>query len=142
LKKKNFHDRFDVRIIGFIRTILENSDPESLRGIVEELIYEEHPVFNRIAIHTINYHYDTLKEIFWSLDYNPIVKYQLDHEVSELFKARCASFSQEEITRAIRWIDEKSAPESHRSRSEGASHRVCEKVVALDHNRNWRSGGS
>ena len=124
IEKEGFHDRFDVRIIGFIRTIFEDSDPELLRGIVEELIYEEHPVFNRTAIHTINYHYDTLKEIFWSLDYNPIVKYQLDHEVSELFTARSASFSQEEIARAIRWIDEKSAPE-HIDPTQRELHTAC-----------------
>jgi len=124
IEKEGFHDRFDVWIIGFIRTIFENSDPELLRGIVEELIYEEHPVFNRIAIHTINYHYATLKEIFWSLDYNPIVKYQLDHEVSELFKARCVSFSQEEITRAVRWIDEKSAPD-HIDPAQRELHTAC-----------------
>jgi hypothetical protein len=111
IEKEGFPDRFDVRIIEFIRTVFEDSDPELLRGVVEELIYEEHPVFNRIAIHTINYHYDVLKELFWSLDYNPITKYQLDHEIIELFKARSASFSQEEITRAIRWICERSAPD-------------------------------
>jgi hypothetical protein len=106
IEKEGFYDRFDVRIIGFIKTILEDSDPESLRGIVEELILEEHPIFNRIAIHTINYHYDTLKEIFWSLEYNPIVKYQLDHEVSELLKTQCSSFSKEEITKVMCWIDD------------------------------------
>ncbi|CVK33961.1 SIR2 family protein [Methanoculleus bourgensis] len=111
IEKEGFPDRFDVQIIEFIRTVFEDSDPELLRGVVEELIYEEHPIFNRIAIHTINYHYDVLKELFWSLDYNPIVKYQLDHEVHELFKSRCASFSQEEIIRAICWIHEISAPE-------------------------------
>jgi hypothetical protein len=124
VEKEEFHDRFDVRITEFIRTVFEDSDPESLRRIVEELIYEEHPVFNRIAIHTINYHYDTLKEIFWSLDYNPIVKYQLDHEASELFKARCVSFSQEEITRAIRWICEKSAPD-HIDPAQRELHTAC-----------------
>jgi len=106
IEKEGFHDRFDVRITEFIRTIFENSDAESLKGTIEELIHEEHPIFNRIAIHTINYHYDTLKEIFWSLDYNPLIKYQLDHEVSELFKAHCASFAKEEITRIMGWIRE------------------------------------
>ena len=124
IEKEEFYDRFDVRIIGFIRTILEDSDPELLRGIVGELIYEEHPVFNRIAIHTINYHYDTLKEIFWSLDYNPIIKHQLGHEVSELFKAHSASFSQEEIARAICWIDEKSAPD-HIDPDQRELHTAC-----------------
>ena len=52
-----------------------------------------------------------MKEIFWGLDYNLIDRYQSDHEVSELFKTRCASFSQEEITKVIRWIEEESAPE-------------------------------
>ncbi len=111
IEKEEFHDRFDAQIIKFIRIILENSDPGSLRGIIGEMIYEEHPIFNRIAIHTINYHYDALKEIFWGLDYNLIDKYQLNHEVSELFKTRCASFSQGEITKVIRWIEEESAPE-------------------------------
>ena len=106
IEKEGFHDRFDVRIIEFIRVIFENSDAESLIGTIEGLIHEEHPIFNRIAIHTINYHYDALKEIFWSLDYNPLIKYQLDHEVSELFKAHSVSFSKEEITRVMGWICE------------------------------------
>ena len=41
IEKEEFHDRFDAQIIKFIRTILENSDPGSLRGIIGELIYEE-----------------------------------------------------------------------------------------------------
>lgn len=106
IEEEGFHDRFDVQIIEFIRTLFENSDVELLKGTIEGLIHEEHPIFNRIAIHTINYHYDTLKEIFWSLDYNPLIKYQLDHEVSELLKAHCVSFLKEEITRIMGWICE------------------------------------
>ena len=40
VEKEGFHDRFDVRIIGFIRTILEDSDPESLKETTEGLILE------------------------------------------------------------------------------------------------------
>lgn len=106
IEKEGYQDRFDVQIIGFIRTIFENSDPKILKETIDELIHEEHPIFNRIAIHAINAHYDALKEIFWELNYNPIDKYQLDHEVNTLLKNHSASFSKEEIDKVMHWIDD------------------------------------
>lgn len=127
IEKEEFLDRFDVLIIEFIRTILDNSEAEALKGAIEVLIHEEHPIFKRIAIHTINYHYVTLKEIFWGLDYNPIAKYRLDHEVSTLLRDRCVSFSQDEITRVTRWICEIPAVDSSKDPAQRDLFSACVK---------------
>lgn len=125
IEKEEFFDRFDVLIIGFIKIILEDTDPESLQESIDGLLHEEHPIFKRIAIHTINHHYDTLQEIFWDLDYNPIAEYQLEHGVRKLFCDRCVSFSQEEITRVTRWICSIPAVYSSRDPAHRDLHSAC-----------------
>lgn len=99
-------DRYDKEIIGFIRDMLERCEIDKIKTIVHKLIYCEHPIFNRIAIHIINHHYTELNEIFWNLDYNPLGKYQLEHECQMLLDSHNSSFYDEHISQFIEWVED------------------------------------
>ena len=56
---------YAYQFVSFIRDIFETVDPETLKPILPNLLSKPHPIFKRIAVHTINYHYSLLQEIFW-----------------------------------------------------------------------------
>ena len=66
---------------------------------------KSHPIFKRIAVHTINYHYNLLYAIFWKWNLNPLDKYSLRHEIYELFRKNCLSFSENQLEMIINWIE-------------------------------------
>ena len=67
------------------------------------LIKNKNTIFKRLAIHTINHHYDDLKEIFWSIDYNLIDESELNHELYKLFENHKDDFSEDEAKKIIHW---------------------------------------
>ena len=99
-------DRYDREIIGFIRDMLEQCEIDKIKEIVPKLIYCDHPIFNRIAIHIINHHYGELNEIFWNLDYNPLGKDPLKHECQMLLDSHNSCFNDEQISQFIEWVED------------------------------------
>ncbi|MCK4241164.1 MAG: hypothetical protein KAX30_06040, partial [Candidatus Atribacteria bacterium] len=80
---------------------------EQTKGKIEELLKEEHPIFKRIAIHTINYYYKGLNDLFWDLTGNPLNERGLKHEIYELLKSNCLSFNDKQIEQILEWIESK-----------------------------------
>ena len=105
--QNRFPDRYECQLVHFVRDMFELSDANQIRGQIEELLKEEHPIFKRIAIHTINYHYKGLNNLFWDWTGNPLNERGLKHETYELLKSNCLSFNDKQIEQILEWIESK-----------------------------------
>lgn len=103
----SFPDRYECQIVHFVRDIYEQSNPADIKEEISYLLEKEHSIFKRIAIHIINYHYDELYELFWDWKGNLLDEHWLKHELYELLKANCTSFSKEQIKKVLEWIESK-----------------------------------
>jgi len=103
----NFPDRYEYQLVHFVRDMFELSEPQKIKEEIENLLKEDHPIFKRIAIHTINYHYKYLNELFWQWKGNPLEDELLKHELYELLKNNCSVFTKEQITKVLNWIESK-----------------------------------
>jgi hypothetical protein len=103
----SFPDRYECQLVHFVRDMYERSNPSDIKEEISSLLKKEHPIFKRIAIHIINYHYDELHELFWNWKGNPLDEHWLKHELYELLKAKCISFSKEQIRKVLGWIESK-----------------------------------
>jgi len=106
-KIKSFPDRYECQLVHFVRDMFELSEPQKIKEEIKNLLKEDYPIFKRIALHIINYHYKDLNELFWSWKGNPLEESQLKHELYELFKSNCSSFSKEQINKVLQWIESK-----------------------------------
>ena len=100
-------DRYECQLVHFVRDMFELSEPQKIKEEIKNLLKEDYPIFKRIALHIINYHYKDLNELFWSWKGNPLEESQLKHELYELFKSNCSSFSKEQINKVLQWIESK-----------------------------------
>ena len=98
---------YQCRLVRFVRDMFELAIPQQLQETIVSLIQEKHPIFKRIAIHTINVHYDELNGLFWNWNGNPLEEKWLKHELYELLKARSASFTKEQLAKVLNWIETK-----------------------------------
>jgi hypothetical protein len=105
--QNTFPDRYECQLVHFVRDLFELSDIEQTKGKIEKLLKEEHPIFKRIAIHTINRHYKDLNDLFWDWTGNPLSERWLKHEIYELLKSNCSSFNNEQIEKVLEWIESK-----------------------------------
>lgn len=103
----NFPDRYECQLVHFVRDMFEFSEPKKIKEEIGKLLKEEHPIFKRIAIHIINYHYKDLNELFWQWEGNPLEDELLKHELYELFINNCSVFTNEQITEVRNWIESK-----------------------------------
>jgi hypothetical protein len=103
----NFPDRYECLLVHFVRDMFELSEPQKIKEEIENLLKEDHPIFKRIAIHIINYHYKDLNELFWQWEGNPLEDKSLKHELYELFKNNCSDFTKEQIYKVLNWIESK-----------------------------------
>ncbi|MBX0311610.1 MAG: hypothetical protein JHC31_07500, partial [Sulfurihydrogenibium sp.] len=98
-------ERYECQLVHFIRDMFEFSEPHEIKEEIDKLLKEEHPIFKRIAIHIINYHYKDLNELFWQLKGNPLEDELLKHELYELLKNNCSVFTNKQITKVLNWIE-------------------------------------
>jgi len=101
----HFPEKYEYQLVRFVRDMYQLSDGDSIKGKIASLLEENHPICKRIAIHVISYHYDSLKELFWSWKGNPLDEHPLKHELYELFRANCSSFDEEQIEKVLEWIE-------------------------------------
>jgi hypothetical protein len=106
-QQTTFTDRYECQMVHFVRDMFERSEPDQIKAKINNLINEEHPIFKRIAVHTINYHYRDLNELFWNWKKNPLDEHELKHELYELLNDNCSSFTKEHIEKVLRWIESK-----------------------------------
>lgn len=103
----HFPNDYQCRLVRFVRDMYVLATPQQLQEATVGLIHEEHPIFKRIAIHTINVHYNELSSLFWNWSGNPLEEIWLKHEIYELLKARSASFTKEQLAKVLNWIETK-----------------------------------
>ena len=106
-QQTSFPDSIENQLVSFVRDMFQFADPDNIRIKVESLIAEEHHVFKRIAIHTINRHFRRLQDLFWNWPDSPLSDYKLHHEVYELLKANCKIFNDDQIDKVLDWIESK-----------------------------------
>ena len=105
--QNSFPDRYDNQIISFARDLLEVIDPINLKNVVKDLLYKEHPIFKRLAFHTINYHYNNLKDIFWQWfdSKDNVLNTTYRHEYCKLLTDRAKLFTDNELQKVLDWIE-------------------------------------
>ena len=106
-EQTSFPDKYDCQLVYLLRDSLERLDSEDIRETLSELIISEHPIFRRVAIHTIRVRYDEFGEVFWNLDQNPLSIPLAKHEIYELIKEHSGTFNNKELEQVIKWISTK-----------------------------------
>jgi hypothetical protein len=101
----SFPDRYECQLVHFIRDMFEHSESVKIKEDINNLLKEEHSIFKRIALHTINCHYKELNELFWNWEGNPLNEGLPTHELYELLKANCSNFSKKQIRKILVWIE-------------------------------------
>ena len=105
--QNRFPDKYECQLVFFVRDMLEKSRPEKIKSIVEGLLKEEHSIFKRLGVHTINRHYEEFEDLFWNWQGNPLDEHQCEHELYQLLKTNCSSFSKEQLNKVLGWIEYK-----------------------------------
>ncbi len=106
-----FPERYECQLVQFVRDMyVYYPDPEKLKDDVGSLLAETHPIFRRLAFHTINKHFDALKELFFESDSNPL-ETLVTHEIYELLKDHCKDFAEDGIEKILCWIESESLPD-------------------------------
>jgi len=107
--ESTFQDEFYLSysqiLVYFVRDIYELSDADQIRSRVGELLKMKHPIFKRIAIHSINRHYNKLGELFWNLSINPLDDIVVRYETYELIRNNRMYFSEQEKIKFRNWIE-------------------------------------
>jgi len=102
----SFPEDYECQTVHFVRDMLEAVQPIQVKEKVNELLEREHPIFKRLAIHIINRHYKELKELFWDwIKSNFNSNIAIKHEVYELLKTNCLTFSKKEIDKILDCIE-------------------------------------
>ncbi len=100
-------DKYECQMVHFLRDTFEQLSPVNVRTMVKSLLLEDHIIFKRLAVHTINHHFDSLNDMFWTWDGNPLDIYGVKHELFELLKNNCVSFDKNQIKQVMNWIETK-----------------------------------
>lgn|GEM_PF-4849349 len=106
--EKSSQERFGASDISKVcldlsRDLLEKIESKNIYEKVQLLIKSKSSIYKRLSIHAINFHYNDLKQIFWSIDYNPIDQSELNHELYKLFENHKDDFSEHEAKQIIEW---------------------------------------
>jgi len=105
--QNSFPERYDNQLISFTRDLLEYLDANKVKSFVEKLLDTVHPIFKRLAFHTINNKYDELKEFFWNWfdAYKDTINTTFKHELYKLLEDNNSKFSEDEFEKLIAWIE-------------------------------------
>lgn len=105
--QNSFPDRYDNQIISFTRDLLEYLDADKVKSFVEQFLNDKHPIFKRLAFHTINSKYDELKEFFWNWfdAHKDSINTSFKHELYKLLQDNTKKFREEEFEKLIAWIE-------------------------------------
>jgi hypothetical protein len=100
-----FPEKYECQLVYLLRTTLEKTDTPLRADFLNELLQSQFPIFKRIGIHTINYHYQKYGNFFWSWKGNPLEEIELKHEIYQLLTSNNQSFSEAEFDKLIDWIE-------------------------------------
>ncbi|MCK4654160.1 MAG: hypothetical protein KAU01_06920 [Candidatus Cloacimonetes bacterium] len=105
--QKRFPDRYECQLVHFVRDMFELANPNNIKEIVKKMLVDDHSIFQRISLHIISFHYDSLMDLFWEWKKNPLENYLIVHEVYELFNNNCTKFTDRQIEQILEWIESK-----------------------------------
>ena len=116
-KQNSFPDRYDNQVVSFVRDMLEEAKGEL--SFIKSLFNKEHPIFIRLALHTINYHYASYKEAFWVWlgNHKSLPNTTYRHELYKLLSDRSNEFSDMEKDEIIDWIESFDYTEYYKDRT-------------------------
>ncbi len=106
-QQTSFPDDFECQITYLIRDCLEMLEIGEIIEVVKSLLKNDHPIFIRLAVHTIRVRYADIGSIFWEWKDNPLSETSAKHEIFELLKQTCLTFSKEQIDVVLNWIEKK-----------------------------------
>ena len=98
-------DDYSCQIAYFLRDMYAMNYNSYIEKKIRKLFHERHPIFKRIALYCINKHYNKLKDMFWSLEKNPLEDIDLKHEIYMLLEENSKSFNDKEIGKIVYWIE-------------------------------------
>lgn len=101
-------DNFSHQVVRFIREYLLKlqCDKKFIQLISNYLHKDRLTIYPRIAYYIINSRYEELSHLFWDMEFNPLKNISSDHELFELLNRHSSSFSKEQISKVLGWINE------------------------------------
>lgn len=118
--QNKFPEKYECQLVYFVRDMFEQRNGGDVKNKVEELLTYKYSIFIRIAIHTINKHYREIGDLFWKWKDNPLNEDSCKHELYQLLKMNCSSFSKEQINTVLEWIESKEYGNFDKEREEEA----------------------
>jgi len=103
-KQVFLEDNYQMQLIYFLRQTLEHLTPPAQKGMLNEFLKSDKPIFKRISIHLINYFYEDYAQIFWQWDDNPLEEEDLKHEIYVLIKNNHNKFNNKQVNNLLKWI--------------------------------------
>lgn len=97
-------EEYRNQIETFIRDMLKLLPPEEIEKIVNDFIKKDHPIYKKMAMYALNHHYIHLKQVFWSLPFNPLLEYNLKPDIYKLLKDNNSRFTIKEIRQFLNWL--------------------------------------
>jgi len=106
-KQNSSPDRYDNQIVSFVRDMLEEISPDHLESFLESLIYADHMILKRLALHALNYHYESLKSVFWQWfkSENNTLEAIYKHELYLFLYDQANLFTEIELDEVMYWIE-------------------------------------
>ncbi|WP_268225174.1 hypothetical protein [Sinomicrobium oceani] len=98
-------NEYECQLIYLIRDCLERIELDEIRDELIKFSKEGHPIYKRLAVHTIRMRYEEFQDLFWDFDGNPLDLSSCKHELYELLKWRVPEFTEEEIHKVLNWIE-------------------------------------
>ncbi|MBP7792133.1 MAG: hypothetical protein KA120_03630 [Candidatus Goldbacteria bacterium] len=94
-------------LIAFAAAMLELSNPENIKEIINSLIKEKNNLFNKFAVFAIGCHYNDLSDLFWNnFNQGILENINLKYELYEFFKKNADKVLQDKEDIIIKWIEE------------------------------------
>jgi len=97
-------DKYECQIIYFLRDSILSLSDFSMEIVILLFLRKQHPIYKRLAIFAVNHHFRYFKH-FYNWTKNPLEEHSCKHEIYELLKNHAESFSSEELSKIISWIE-------------------------------------
>ncbi len=103
---QNFlEDNYQLQITHLLRKTLETLKPPEQESLLKTMVNSDVQILRRLSIHLIGYYYEAYSQLFWQWNGNPLLEYELKHELYELISKNKKYFSSEQIDRFINLIE-------------------------------------
>ena len=92
-------------LVGFVSNVLRFAEPNSITGMLEDLLQVPQTIIRRIALTAVTHHYSDLKRMFWEWKGNPLEEVSLKPELYQLIQTNCTELNESEIEWILDWIE-------------------------------------